>query len=82
MVERGLKVVETGCVVYDGYDYIHGKFNIAPEHVPSQKDSSLPTIIFQGRAVKLRGCGFDSSEDCIIARFRCVSRESSSYYPP
>ena len=24
------------------------KFNIAPEKSPSQKDSSLPTIIFQG----------------------------------
>ena len=24
------------------------KFNIAPENKPSQKDSSLPTIIFQG----------------------------------
>ena len=24
------------------------KFNIAPEKVPSQKESSLPTIIFQG----------------------------------
>ena len=30
------------------------KFNIAPENIPSQKESSLPTIIFQGRAVKLR----------------------------
>ena len=24
------------------------KFNIAPENIPSQKESSLPTIIFQG----------------------------------
>ena len=24
------------------------KFNIAPEKLPSQKESSLPTIIFQG----------------------------------
>ena len=30
------------------------KFNIAPENIPSQKESSLPTIISQGRAVKLR----------------------------
>ena len=29
------------------------KFNIAPKNIPSQKESSLPTIIFQGRAVKL-----------------------------
>ena len=26
----------------------HLKFNIAPENIPSQKESSLPTIIFQG----------------------------------
>ena len=32
------------------------KFNIAPENKPSQKESSLPTIIFQGRAVKFPGC--------------------------
>ena len=25
------------------------KFHIAPENTPSQKESSLPTIIFQGR---------------------------------
>ena len=30
------------------------KFNIAPENIPSQKESSLPTIIFQRRTVKLR----------------------------
>ena len=24
------------------------KFNIAPENIPSQKESSLPTIIFHG----------------------------------
>ena len=24
------------------------KFNIAPENIPSEKESSLPTIIFQG----------------------------------
>ena len=29
------------------------KFNIAPENIPSQKESSLPTIIFEGY-VKLR----------------------------
>ena len=32
------------------------KFNIAPENKPFQKEWSLPTIIFQGRTVKLRGC--------------------------
>ena len=26
----------------------HLKFNIAPEKLPSQKESNLPTIIFQG----------------------------------
>ena len=34
----------------------HWKFNIAPENLPSQKESSLAIIIFQGRAVKLRVC--------------------------
>ena len=28
MVERGLKVVETGCVVYDGYDYIQDLYSL------------------------------------------------------
>ena len=28
--------------------YTHLKFNIVPEKLPSQKESSLPTIIFQG----------------------------------
>ena len=32
------------------------KINIAPENIPYQKESSLPTIIFQGRTVKLRVC--------------------------
>ena len=36
--------------------YTPWKFNIAPENIPSQKESSLPTIHFQGQAVKLRGC--------------------------
>ena len=31
-------------------------FNIGPEKKLSQKESSLPTIILQGQAVKLRGC--------------------------
>ena len=28
--------------------YTHLKYNIAPENIPSQKETSLPTIIFQG----------------------------------
>ena len=28
--------------------FTHLKFNIAPEKLPSQKESNLPTIIFQG----------------------------------
>ncbi len=36
--------------------YTPWKFNIAPENLSSQKESSLPIIIFQGRTVKLRGC--------------------------
>ena len=35
------------------YSITPWKFNIAPENNPSQKESSLPTIIFQGRTVKL-----------------------------
>ena len=35
--------------------YTPWKFNIAPENIASQKEK-LPTIIFQGRTVKLRGC--------------------------
>ena len=31
------------------------KYNIAPENIPSQQESSLPTIIFQGQTVKLQG---------------------------
>ena len=29
-------------------DYTPWKFNIAPENIPSQKESNLKTIIFQG----------------------------------
>ena len=32
------------------------KTNIAPENMPSQKETHLPTTIFQGRAVSFRGC--------------------------
>ena len=32
----------------DVFFFYHLKFNIAPEDIPSQKESSLPTIIFQG----------------------------------
>ena len=44
----------------DVLDFLNtpGKFSMAPENIPSQKESILPTIIFQGRAVKLRGCIF------------------------
>ena len=35
----GVVVMERGTLL---------KFNIAPENIPSQKESSLPTIIFQG----------------------------------
>ena len=37
------------------------KFNIAPKNRQSQKGPHLPTIIFQGRAVKFRGCKTNSS---------------------
>ena len=42
--------------------YTLPKFNIAPEKLPSQWESSLPTIIFQGRAVKLPGGTLLNSE--------------------
>ena len=34
---------------------------MAPDNKPSQKESNLPTIIFQGRTVKLRGCRLSRS---------------------
>ena len=37
------------------------KTNIAPENKGSQKEISLATTIFQGRAVKLRGCNCPDS---------------------
>ena len=32
--------------------------NIAPENRPSQKETSIPTIHFQGRAVSFRDCKY------------------------
>ena len=43
-----------------------GKLNIAPENLPSQKEHSLPIIIFQGRAVKLRGCKDANLSVCTV----------------
>ena len=37
----------TNCLKHTRY-YTPRKFNIAPENRPSQKENSLPTIIFQG----------------------------------
>lgn len=34
---------------------IHLKFNIAPKNIPSQKESSLPTLIFQGAMLNFVG---------------------------
>ena len=36
--------------------FTHLKLNVAPENRPSQKENSLPTTMFRGRAVKLRRC--------------------------
>ena len=36
------------CTVYAVYIYTLPETNIAPEKLPSQKESSLPTIHFQG----------------------------------
>ena len=48
----------------------HLKFDIGPEKLLSQKESNLPTIIFQGRAVKLRGC--------ILLKF-CLGKKKSAF---
>ena len=39
------------------------KFNIAPEKGTFQEEASLPTTVFQGRAVKLQEC------KCFVACF-------------
>ena len=52
--------------------YTLPKFNIAPEKLPSQKESSLPTIIFQGQAVKLRG-GMFTLGNCVSIPQTCLS---------
>ena len=38
-----------------------GSFTKGPEKKLSQKESNLPTIIFHGRAVKLRGCNTNTA---------------------
>ena len=45
------------------------KLDIAHENLPSQKENRLPTIIFQGRAVKLRGCIYITINPCNMAYF-------------
>ena len=45
---------------------------IAPENKPSQKkESHLPSIIFQGRTVKLRGCNLPSATKHVILSLIC-----------
>ena len=51
---RGSKIMPI--TSHDIYTPIHPPtFNIAPENKHSQKESSLPTIIFQGAMIKLPG---------------------------
>ena len=49
----GLEILNSGEMIIYGYTlwyyvYTHLKLNITPEKLPSQKESSLPSIIFQG----------------------------------
>ena len=60
------KILNNGSKTID----THLKFNIAPEKLPSQKESNLPTIIFQSRAVKLRGCMKMMADQKPIATFK------------
>ena len=50
--------------IYPIKNYTLEVYQLAPENWPSQKESSLPTINFQGRAVKLRVLGGFSSLSC------------------
>ena len=49
-------VSDPRCAALFSSTFTPWKFNIAPENIPSQKESSLPTIFFRGY-VKLRGVG-------------------------
>ena len=49
----GLEILNSGEMIIYGYTlwyyvYTHLKLNITPEKLASQKESSLPSIIFQG----------------------------------
>ena len=46
--------------------YTPWKFNIAFENGPFQKEGSLPTMIFQGRTVKLRGWMNQTHKICVF----------------
>ena len=46
--------------------YTPWKFNIAFENGPFQKEGSLPTIIFQGRTIKLRGWMNQTHKICVF----------------
>ena len=56
--------------------------NIAPENGPSQKESNIPTIHFQGRAVRFRGGQFVfSSRMPFKVRKTCQEKVTSPKTP-
>ena len=58
-VNSNKTVSVSGCwnrVVFSCLEHTPQRFNIAPKNRQFQKETHLPTIIFQGRAVKFRGC--------------------------
>ena len=48
--------------------------NIAPESRPSQRETHLPTIIFQGRTVNFKGCRFEYHFATTLRT--CISHQS------
>ena len=55
MVQKVAGFWNWGHEIYQSYLCTPRKFNIAPKNRQSQKETHLPTIIFQGLAVKFRG---------------------------
>ena len=56
----------------------HLKFNIAPENIPSPKESSLPTSSFFRGYVKHRGCMYDEGTIITESSNKSVPRWSMS----
>ena len=49
----------------------------APENRHSQKETSLPNIFFQGRAVKFRGCNYDDFLVYLLRGYEDVAQEAA-----